>query len=309
MPEIVVAIPTFQRPQGLEKLLHALSELVTDRELQVIVADNDAVGHQGVDLSNRMKAQGYRWELDAIVVPDRGIAQARNALVARALADPDTRFIAMLDDDEWPEPHWLEALLRVQLQTSADVVRGSVLRKFETTPPRWASTWEGIAPIRHATGYDGLVEGTGNVFINRKSFEALSRPFFDPQFGLTGGEDRDFFVRLKASGMRFSHAEDAIAYEYVPAARLSLSWSLMRAYRTGNSDMRIALKYKRGPADLIVEIAKIAAALFAVPVLSIVHCMDPSRRLDGIRKLYRAAGKIGALLGYRYYEYAAPQYR
>jgi hypothetical protein len=109
--------------------------------------------------------------------------------------------------------------------------------------------------------------------------------------------------------MRFSHAEDAIAYEYVPAARLSLSWSLMRAYRTGNSDMRIALKYKRGPADLIVEIAKIAAALFAVPVLSIVHCMDPSRRLDGIRKLYRAAGKIGALLGYRYYEYAAPQYR
>ncbi|MGD0867146.1 MAG: glycosyl transferase, partial [Rhizomicrobium sp.] len=81
MPEIVVAIPTFQRPQGLEKLLQALGELVTDRELGVIVADNDAVGHQGADLCDRMKDQGYRWGLDTIVVPERGIAQARNALV------------------------------------------------------------------------------------------------------------------------------------------------------------------------------------------------------------------------------------
>jgi len=307
--EIVIAIPTFLRPEGLKKLLRALSLLETDANLSVLVADNDAAAHEGAALCSRLKSEGYRWTLDSFVVPERGIAQVRNALVMRALADPATRFVAMLDDDEWPEPHWLEALLRVQRESKADVVRGSVLREFETEPPRWATTWEGIAPIRYATGYDGPIEGTGNVMIARHCFEALSPPYFDPEFGLTGGEDRDFFIRLRAAGMRFIRAEDAIAYEHVPATRLTLSWSLMRAYRTGNSDMRIALKYRKGISAIAAEIAKISLALAAFPVLSAVYCMNPARRLDGIQKLYRAAGKIGALLGHRYYEYSAPQNR
>ena len=309
MPEIVVAIPTFRRPQRLERLLRALAALDTGNAPGILVADNDCVAHQGFDLCSRLVTENYRWNLDSTIVAERGIAQVRNVLVGRAFLDPATRFIAMLDDDEWPEPQWLEAMLCIQSRTGADVIRGSVLREFEVSPPDWATGWEGVAPIWHAAGSNAVIEGIGNVLMGRQCFEALSQPYFDPQFGLTGGEDRDFFVRLRALGMRFARAENAIVYEYVPATRLRLGWSLLRAYRTGNSDMRIALKYKRGLGDVIREVAKILAALLAFPLLSIVFSMKPSRRLDGVRKLYRAAGKIGALLGHRYYEYAVPHRR
>jgi succinoglycan biosynthesis protein ExoM len=303
MAEIVVAIPTFRRPEGLRRLLQALSDLQTDRDLAIVVADNDAEKQEGVGVCRGVRS--YRWPLDVIVVRERGIAQVRNALVAHALADGRTRFLAMLDDDEWPEPHWLAELLRVQQQTQAGVVRGSVLRDFEIAPPAWAREWEGIAPIRFATGYAGMIEGIGNVLIRRCCFEVLAQPWFDPQFGLTGGEDKDFFVRLRALGTQFERAPDAIAHEHVPASRVGLRWSLMRAYRTGNCDMRIALKYDRGPGAMLREVLKVLAAVIAFPLASIAFSMNPHRRLDGLRKLVRAAGKVGALVGHRYYEYAA----
>lgn len=303
MPSIVVAIPTFKRPLGLERLLRSLAALETDATLRVLVADNDAGQHEGADLCARISA-GYRWPLDTFIVPERGIAQVRNALVERALGDPTVAFVAMLDDDEWVEPQWLTGLTAAQRQSNADVVRGSVLREFEAPPPSWALEWEGIAAIDRPTGYEGMIEGIGNVLIARHCFEGLSKPCFDLQFGLTGGEDKEFFIRLSKLGLRFTRTADAVAHEFVPASRVRLDWSLKRAYRTGNTDMRIALKHGRGLGVLLSELSKIAGAFLAFPFLSIVYSLNPVRRLDGVRKLYRAAGKIGALFGHRYQEYA-----
>ncbi len=304
MPDIAIAIPSFRRPLGLEKLLIALGQLRTDRAIGVIVADNDSDGQDAVRVCEKIRAQSYRWPLQSIVVAERGIAQVREALVRRALDDPAVRFIAMLDDDEWPEPDWLEELLKVQAQSGADVVRGTVLREYEIPPPRWASRWEGIAPIRKATGYSGMIEGIGNVLIARRCFEAIAAPFFDPRFGLTGGEDKELFVRLRTAGMRFVRAEDAVAHEHVPATRIRLSYLLKRTYRTGNTDMRIAMKHAGSTLALSGEIAKILGAIAAAPVLSIAYGAMPARRFDGLRKFFRAAGKIGALCGHRYQEYA-----
>jgi GT2 family glycosyltransferase len=301
---VVVAVPTFRRPLGLERLLKALASLETSRDVHVLVADNDAVSHQGADLCLRMTAGKYRWKLDAFIVAERGIAQVRNALVARALMDPETQFVAMLDDDEWPEPQWLESLLRTQHDTGADAVRGNVLRDFEVTPRLWSQDWDGIAPITHTIGEEAMFEGIGNVLFRRNCFEAVTQPYFDPQFGLTGGEDRDFLLRLRAVGTRFSWAEGANAHEFVPASRVALGWSLSRAYRTGNTDMRLTLKHARSASNLLRELGKILAAFALFPVLSIAYSFVPKRRLEGLRRMYRAAGKIGALFGHRYYEYS-----
>ena len=304
MFDFVVAIPSFRRPQGLERLLRALAALDTEARMRVLVADNDAELRQAEALCRRIASEPYRWPLDAIVVSERGIAQARNALVERVLADPAIRFVAMLDDDEWPRPDWLDALLRAQTASGADVVHGSVLREFETVPPRWARGWEGIAEIRCASGQQEMLDGIGNVLIRRAVLEALEKPCFDDSFGMTGGEDKDFFVRLRSAGARFVHADEAVVYEHVPATRTRLRWLLMRSFRTGNTDMRIALKYRATFGARSLEFAKIAAAFAAVPILSVAGSFTPERRLDGVYKLFRAAGKVAALLGHRYDEYA-----
>src|SRR5581483_10580852 len=114
MPRIAVAIPTFRRPRSLRRLLDAVAAIETRADVHVIVADNDAGGREGLAVCERLREQGYRWPLTAFAVPERGIAQVRNALVQAALADSGSEFIAMIDDDEWPEPQWLDAFIATQ---------------------------------------------------------------------------------------------------------------------------------------------------------------------------------------------------
>ena len=102
---VVIAIPTCKRPKSLARLLNAVAELKTDADISVLVADNDADGASGFR-SLRAPGASYRWPLRAVIEAERGIAQVRNRLVAEALKS-DAQFIAMIDDDEWPEPNWI----------------------------------------------------------------------------------------------------------------------------------------------------------------------------------------------------------
>ncbi|HWA92689.1 MAG TPA: glycosyltransferase [Rhizomicrobium sp.] len=301
MTDIVVAIPTFRRPQSLTRLLNALAALQTNAKVTIVVADNDAERHEGFDVCAALK--DYRWPLDHFVARERGIAQVRNALVERALKHT-CDFVAMLDDDEWPEPQWLDAFLRVQAATGADALHGDILRDFETAPSAWAARLDGIAPLIGETGTVAMIEGSGNIIVRRACFEGLAKPCFDPAFALSGGEDRDFFERLRRQGRRFAWAKEAVVHAWVPTSRANLSWALKRAYRVGNSDMRVFLKHAHTARDTVRESAKIAAALLLFPVLFVILGFASNRAVDALRRLFRAAGKIAALRGRYYDEYA-----
>ncbi|MDE2498675.1 MAG: glycosyltransferase [Alphaproteobacteria bacterium] len=304
MPEVVVAIPTFRRPRSLTRLLDALAKIETDAHLVVVVADNDAERHEGHDLCLVRRARGYRWSLDPVIAPERGIAQVRNVLAERALTYGDAEFVAMLDDDEWPSPQWLSQFLRVQALTGADALQGSILFEFESTPRTWAAGFDGVTSIRRPTGPVRMLEGAGNILLTRACLEGLERPWFDPAFALTGGEDRDFFERLALAGKRFAWADEAAAHTIVPASRTSLKWTLERAYSIGNTDMRIFLKHRPKPAARAREFGKIALALLLSPILLVILAAVPNRAVDALRRLFRNAGKITALFGRHYNEYA-----
>jgi succinoglycan biosynthesis protein ExoM len=303
MFEVVIAIPTFRRPQSLRRLLAAIGQLETRAAVIVVVADNDVEEHEGFDVCEAVRAQGYRWPLDAFVAPERGIAQVRNALVDRVLGCP-CDFVAMLDDDEWPEPDWLDAFLRVQRATGADALHGAILREFEREPGPWALNCEGIAPMRGTTGRVTMIEGSGNIIVSRACLEGLAKPCFDPAFALSGGEDRDFFERLRRQGRRFAWCDEAVVHAWVPASRANLKWALSRAYRVGNSDMRVFLKHRSSLALRVRELAKIAGALLLFPFLFVILGFASNRAVDALRKLFRAAGKIAAIRGRYYDEYA-----
>src|SRR3954470_5917408 len=100
---VLICIPTFQRPKMLKRLLDVIAGLQTSADISVLVADNDARQRAGLTLC--LGLEDYRWRLTAVVAPERGIAQARNTLIEYALTG-DAQFIAMIDDDEWPEKDW-----------------------------------------------------------------------------------------------------------------------------------------------------------------------------------------------------------
>lgn len=300
-PDIVIAVPTFRRPRSLKRLLDAVARLETNANVTVVIADNDAERHEGFDVCAALK--DYRWPLDAFIAPERGIAQVRNALVERALTHA-CDFIAMLDDDEWPEQQWLDAFLKVQAETGADALHGDILRDFETLPGRLAARLDGIAPLVGETGPVAMIEGSGNILVSRACFEGLAKPCFDPAFALSGGEDRDFFERLRRQGRRFAWAKEAVLHAFVPASRANLRWALLRAYRVGNSDMRVFLKHAHSTSDSAREGAKIAGALLLSPILFVILGLATNRAVDALRRLCRAAGKIAAIRGRVYNEYA-----
>lgn len=302
MPEIVVAIPTYRRPSSLTRLLKAVETLETSLRLVVVVADNDAKDHAGYDVCRAMCAN-YRWPLDPIIAEERGIAQVRNALVARALSYPSASFVAMLDDDEWPSPRWLHQLLRVQAETNADVVEGSIV--FETKAVQaWGSGFDGVSSMRRPTGPAAMLEGAGNILVTRQCLTKLGAPWFDTAFALTGGEDRDFFERVKASGGHFAWADEGLAYTTVPEVRQKLDWVLRRAYGIGNTEMRIFLKYRPNGVARLREYSKIASALLLTPLLALILAVAPNRAADALRRFFRNVGKLSALMGLTYNAYA-----
>jgi succinoglycan biosynthesis protein ExoM len=300
--EIVVAIPTFKRPKALARLLAALEKLDTEDKLIVVVADNDATGRGGYDLCRSLGAD-YRWPLDPVIAEDRGIAQVRNVLVARALAYSGAQYVAMIDDDEWPSPEWLRELVRVQAKTGADVVEGSIL--FEGAHGH-AASFDGVSDMRRPTGPVAMLEGAGNILITRACLEKLTAPWFDPAFALSGGEDRDFFARVEASGGHFAWTDEGLAYTEVPERRQSLAWLFRRAYSIGNSEMHIFLKYRPSLAARACEYAKVTIAIFVAPLAGLVLALAPGRAADAWRRFFRNAGKLAALIGVRTQHYAVP---
>ena len=304
MADVLIAIPSFRRPRSLERLLRGIGNLNTRANVTVLVADNDAEQREAVQACDAIRARGYRWPIESIVVAERGIANVRNALIAHALEHHDGEFIAMLDDDEEPDTKWLDELLRVQAETGADALNGSTRRVFETDPGAWVVHCDGVSDVFAPTGSIDVIEGTGNLLARRALFVGMTAPWFDPAFAMTGGEDKDFFVRAKKEGARFAWADDAIAYDYVPPSRANLRWALSRAYSAGNSDMRVFLKYRPGFTARLDEAARIAAALLLNPVLFVILAFDPNRRVRPLRKLYRAFGKLAAIGGRHYEEYS-----
>jgi succinoglycan biosynthesis protein ExoM len=291
---VVVCIPTFKRPKSLKRLLDAIADLETRADVRVLVADNDAEGHAGLDLCQSLP--GYRWPLTAVIAHQRGIAQVRNCLIENALKT-DAKFIAMIDDDEWPSPGWIDEFLKTAHDTQADVLQGSILFGHDTSA-------DGHGDIRRATGPIAMLQGAGNILIARRVLEETAAPWFDPQFALSGGEDQDFFVRLQRAGRRFAWSDEARAHGEVPDTRASLSWLLRRAYSVGNSDMRVLLKHRPGAPRLAAELLKILASLLLSPLAAAILAASPNRRALPLQKLFRAAGKLTAMFGARYNEYA-----
>lgn len=300
--KIAVCVITYLRPQGLERLLLGLDELTFPSdapELEVVVVDNDPAA-SATAVCDRLRPR-LRWPLLYRHEPQRGISFARNAAVAAARDRAD--FLAFIDDDEIPEPDWLDQLLRVQASYDADVVSGPVLRHFESEAPVWMVKGGFFDDPRFATGQSIEHPATNNALIRSEIFREMESPF-DARMALSGGEDTHFFLRLARQGRRMVWADEAIVREAIPATRARAAWILQRAFRRGNTwslcerelqpSMRVAgLRVAKG-------VARIGLGLALLP-------LAPLRGRDALVKslqyIWFGAGNLAGLLGLRYQEY------
>jgi len=294
-----VALCTCARPQGLRRALAHIGELEFAGDIAVIVVDNHP-DRAGLRVAEEL-APSYRHRLVAEFAPARGIASARNQALRTALREPSD-YVAMLDDDEWPEPNWLSELVSCQRQTGADVVCGPVVPEFTGRAPFWACA-------SGAFGTRAAVAKTSNVLFATAALRAHGDPWFDESLGLSGGEDEEFIGRLGRRGAKFVSCDRAIVREEVGPERLRLAYLFARSVRLANVGTllhRRALGPSAG-AGLTLAAAKLAYGLnhlFWAP-------FSASRLACAIVDFGAATGVILALCGLRYEFYAAtgPRFR
>lgn len=304
--ETVIAIPTFRRPERLRHLLEAIAQQEGTEGTAILIADNDAHGQDGFCVARMLAESGYPLPIEVIIVPQPGLCHVRNALVAQALGHAATRRIAMIDDDEWPQPGWLQALLTMQRVSGAAIVGGPVIPCFAGAAPPWAEQTLIFRPEQRAEGRTGLLYAGNNLLVSAQALEMLDAPWFDPRFDRSGGEDLDFLTRIERLGLSFAWAPDARVCEWVGPERARRGWVLRRMWRIGVTDTMVARKRHPGIGGGAMLAARSAALLgmrtFALPAL----LWQRRRRLDIVGQWIKAAARLYAVAGGSDAVYAAP---
>jgi succinoglycan biosynthesis protein ExoM len=229
---IDVCICTYHRPSILEVLAAvAAQDGRAAIALRVIVADNAVLPEARDAICTRGETLGL--DLVYVHAPAKNISIARNACLAAARGD----WIAFVDDDECPSPVWLRELIAEAERGAWDAVLGPVQAVYPAQTPAWlrAGDFHSTRPVwvrgRIETGY------TGNVLLRRQLI-IRGGLAFRTEFGRSGGEDIDFFYRLRDAGGRIGFAPRALIHEPVPPDRACLGYLLRRNFRQGQSHAR-----------------------------------------------------------------------
>ncbi len=299
---IDVCIASYRRPDGLERLLRALlkQSLPEGAALHIIVVDNDRLGSARAVVEAFRETNGNVSSVAGVVYDvetEKNISLARNRCLDHCRGD----YIAFIDDDEEPQANWLQKLIVTLDGYQADIVMGPVVPVYPEQTPSWIVRYQVFDRKRMRTG-ESIARGrTGNALIRRPVLDSGDR--FDPHFGLSGGEDSDFFRRLTANGARMVWCDEAIVREYVSPERLTLGWLLKRDFRSGGCYYHVFIRHSGIVRWLRWFGLRIVYLSLLLPLVTCCPVMGGKARLFILRKCAANLGQLCRSIGYQYQEY------
>ena len=180
IPLFSLLIATVRRRTELEKLLFTLRQQQY-QHIQIIIADQNPPS-----FLEDLHAQFSDLPLQIIPVPDKGVSQARNAIIPLA----EGSYIAFPDDDCWYAPDTLAQVAEAfQRHPQAGTVMGKSIDASPASPCGQDAPVSQIGTFKH-----------GETYLQFFRAEVVKDLRFDPQFGPgTGlpygcGEDTDYLL-------------------------------------------------------------------------------------------------------------------
>ncbi|OZI62283.1 glycosyltransferase family 2 protein [Bordetella genomosp. 11] len=194
-PRISVVVPTYRRPDLLQRCLGALlRQTLPANDYEIIVCDDGPSEAARRTVSRLTPVAGGPALRYIPVTATQGPAGARNAGWQQARAD----VIAFTDDDTVPDPTWLAAGLAA-LTPDVDALSGRIVMPLPPHPTDYEMDAARLQDAEFATA---------NVFLRREALEKVGG--FDPRFRLAWREDSDLHFSLMEQGLRIERAPQAI---------------------------------------------------------------------------------------------------
>ncbi|KMQ52940.1 Succinoglycan biosynthesis protein ExoM [Chitinispirillum alkaliphilum] len=229
---ISVCIATCDRPLLLERLLNSIASqnLAYDCPgFEIIVVDNGA-DREAEKVVRKFERANADMLVTYDIQPQKNISLTRNLALSHAKGD----YIAFIDDDEYASKNWLSELYLALTTTKGDAVFGPVLPVYPPGTPDWiieSRVFESYNPKDHQQISIGR---TGNALM-RSEWIKEKKFTFNPELGITGGEDTDFFNRMIEKNGFLYWAKKAVVYEEIENSRLNIWWIIKRAFRYGQT--------------------------------------------------------------------------
>ncbi|MEM9433956.1 MAG: glycosyltransferase [Pseudomonadota bacterium] len=199
MPRYAIVIPSYNRPEQLDKCLQAATAQDLD-DYEVVVVDDGSP----VPLASVCEKYGDR--VRCLRQSNAGPATARN----HGAQSSDARFIAFTDDDCEPATDWLSQLVKAHGGNDNRLVGGAVVNALPNDT--YASASQALCDFLY--DYFGASDGTmpfftsNNIGMSRVGYERLGG--FNQTFERAAAEDRDFGLRWRDMGGEMVFAQDAV---------------------------------------------------------------------------------------------------
>lgn len=285
---ISVCICTYKRPKMLLILLEKLQNQQTDQlfTYSIVIVDNDNAQSAKITVDSFKEKSVIN--IEYYCEPEQNIALARNKAVQNAKGN----FVALVDDDEFPDNNWLLNLYKARKRYHADGVLGPVKPCFEGNPPKWVIKGKFYEKGRHETGHVLKWQDTrtSNVLINSAIFDNQEN-MFKQEFG-RGGEDIDFFNRAIDKNYVFVWCNEAPVYEIIPPERCKRVFMLKRALLRG----KLTLSYSSFDLTYIIK-STIAIPTYTL-LLPFAFILGHHHFMIILIKLFEHIGRFLALCGF-----------
>ena len=278
-PDVTIVVCTCNRAAMLPQAVKSLLQLQTDDRFsyEALIID-DGSTDDTAQVAAQLKAENPTAPLRYIYKPGGGVADARNFGVRHAAGD----WVGFMDDDQIADPLWLAELMQASQEKNVACLGGSIKLLLPETNTlalgRKARRILGEYVIQTSRGrLDGTnLPSTGNTLIRKCIFTEIGG--FDLQMR-EGGEDTEFFARLKKQGYGIRYVPQSFVWHVIPQARLTPAFLRWVSFRIGVATARWHLK--------IGSISGILLWLLSRLVLSLVRDLPLSlyARLTGNQAL------------------------
>ncbi|MEV7631670.1 glycosyltransferase [Microbacterium sp. NPDC089318] len=310
-PSLVIAVPTFKRPERLVRTLQMIGSQVAlaavEHRLEraeILVVDNDPAQSAMAAVADSYDGVRARYVSET----EPGIPAVRNRAIDES---KDFDLLAFIDDDEIPLPGWISSLLETWFDTGRPAaVMGRVVSIFDPDADPWVLQSGLFHRPERTTGTELDAVATGNLLLDLHQVRR-SGVRFDPRIGLGGGSDTLFSTSLrKQTGARLVWCNESVTEDTVEPERQTRAWALKRAFSHGNVAVLVPLfQEHRRWTRLLIRVkavfsgfARILAGCIRHLVGRVVRSLGHEAR--GLRLAYRGAGMVSAAAGRAYFAYA-----